>query len=43
MKTVTVTIYGQTYTATLLRVHPFGTIDVQLPNGQCYRVSGGAA
>jgi hypothetical protein len=43
MKTVTVTIYGRAYIATLLRVHPCGTIDVQLPNGNCYRVSGGAA
>ena len=37
---VNVTIYGRTYTATLLRVHSCGTIDVQLPNGRCYRVSG---
>ena len=43
MKTVTVTIYGREYVATLLAIHSHGTIDVQLPDGRCFRVSGGAA
>jgi len=43
MKTVKVTIYGREYVAKLLRVHPCGTIDVELPCGKCFRVSGGAA
>ena len=40
MKTVTVEIYGRKYVATLLAIHPHGTIDVQLADGRCFRVSG---
>lgn len=40
MPTTTVTIYGRQYVAKILRVHPCGTIDVQLPSGRCFRVSG---
>lgn len=43
MKTVNVTIYGREYVATLLAIHSHGTIDVELPDGRCFRVSGGAA
>ena len=39
MQTI-VTIHGRDYSARILRVHPAGTIDVQLPDGRCYRVSG---
>jgi hypothetical protein len=38
--TVQVTIYGRVYDAILLAKHAGGTIDVQLPCGRCFRVSG---
>ena len=41
MGTIIVTIYGRQYVAKILCVHPFGTLDVELPNGKCFRVSGG--
>lgn len=40
MKNVIVTIRGREYQAKLLRVYPAGTIDVELPSGRCFRVSG---
>ena len=40
MKYVNVTIYGREYRALLLASHACGTIDVQLPSGRCFRVSG---
>lgn len=26
--------------ARVLQVHPFGTVDVEFPSGQCYRITG---
>jgi hypothetical protein len=40
MKYITVTIYGREYRALLLTSHKCGTVDVQLPCGRCFRVSG---
>ena len=40
MQTTTVTIYGRQYVAKILCVHPCGTLDVELPSGRCFRVSG---
>jgi hypothetical protein len=40
MKQIKVTIYGREYIAKVLKVHPHGTVDVQLPSGRCFRVSG---
>ena len=40
MKYVNVTIYGRDYRALLIASHKSGTIDVQLPSGRCFRVSG---
>jgi hypothetical protein len=37
---IQVTIYGRAYTAKVLKVYPFGTVDVELPSGDCFRVSG---
>lgn len=31
-------VYGKL--GTIVRVHPFGTIDVEMPNGNRYRVTG---
>lgn len=37
---INVTIYGKTHRAKVLKVHAFGTVDVELPSGRCFRVSG---
>ena len=37
---IIVTIYGRDYPARILRSHPAGTVDVQLADGRCFRVSG---
>ena len=37
---IQVTIYGRAYMAKVLKVHPFGTVDVETESGACYRVSG---
>jgi hypothetical protein len=37
---VEVEIYGKRYLAKIIQVHPFGTIDVELASGKCFRVSG---
>jgi hypothetical protein len=39
-KFVEVEIYGKRYLAQIIKVHPFGTLDVELSNGKCFRVSG---
>jgi hypothetical protein len=33
-------IFGKIRTVLVLKIHPFGTIDVQLQNGNCYRLTG---
>ena len=35
-----VEIYGRRYLAKVLKIHPCGTLDVELSSGRCYRVSG---
>jgi hypothetical protein len=40
VKQIKVTIYGREYIAKVLKVHSSGTVDVQLPSGRCFRVSG---
>ena len=37
---IEVEIYGKRYLAKILKVHPFGTIDVELSSGKCFRLSG---
>lgn len=37
---VTTIVYGREQRVLILRVHPFGTYDIQLSNGNCYRISG---
>jgi hypothetical protein len=37
---IQVIIYGRAYRAKVLKVHPFGTVDIKLPSGDCFRVSG---
>ena len=37
---ITTQVYGRFVEGTVIAVHPFGTVDVELNNGQCYRVSG---
>jgi hypothetical protein len=38
--TKTMHIFGKVQTVTILAVHSFGTMDVQLTSGDCFRVSG---
>lgn len=40
MQHITVSIFGRQYCARVLRVWPFGTYDVELPDGRCFRVTG---
>ena len=39
-KFVEVEIRGKRYLAHVLKVHPCGTLDVELSSGKCFRVSG---
>ena len=38
--TINVTIYGKQCSVKVLKIHPFGTVDVELSNGKCFRISG---
>lgn len=38
--TKTMHIFGKIQSVTILAVHPAGTLDIQLTNGNCFRVSG---
>ena len=38
--TKTMHIFGKVQTVTILAVHSFGTMDIQLNSGDCFRVSG---
>lgn len=33
-------IHGKRYLAHVFKVHPCGTIDVELSSGKCYRITG---
>ena len=37
---ITTSIFGREVTGTILAVHPFNTVDIELTSGICYRVSG---
>jgi hypothetical protein len=39
-KEITTFIFGREVTGVILAVHPFNTVDIELPSGSCYRVSG---
>jgi len=36
----TMHIFGKVQAVTILAVHPAGTLDIELDNGKCFRVSG---
>jgi len=36
----TMHIFGKVQQVTILAVHKFGTLDIQLESGKCFRVSG---
>jgi hypothetical protein len=33
-------IFGKVQQVKVIKIHPFGTIDVELSNGKCFRISG---
>ncbi len=33
-------LFGRIVDGKIIKVHPFGTVDIELSGGQCYRVSG---
>jgi len=33
-------LFGRIVDGKIIEVHPFGTVDIELSGGQCYRVSG---
>jgi hypothetical protein len=39
-QTRTMHIFGKVQTVTILAVHKFGTMDIELESGKCFRVSG---
>ena len=39
-QTIQASIYGRVYDAKIIAVHDFGTLDVELPTGQCFRITG---
>jgi len=39
-KTIKTSIFGRIVEGKILAVHPFGTVDIEIANGNCYRVSG---
>jgi hypothetical protein len=39
-KTITTSIFGRIVEGKIIAVHPFGTVDVDIGSGVCYRVSG---
>jgi hypothetical protein len=38
--TIQTSLFGRIVEGKILDVHPFGVVDIELSNGQCYRVSG---
>lgn len=38
-KTIKTSIFGRMVEGKILKVHPFNVIDIQLSNGNCFRVS----
>ena len=39
-KTIKTSIFGRIVEGKILAVHPFGVVDIEIANGNCYRVSG---
>ena len=39
-KILRTSLFGKMVDGKILAVHPFGVVDIELPNGSCYRVSG---
>lgn len=39
-ETIETLIFGRMVAGKIIAVHPFGTVDLELPNGNCVRVSG---
>lgn len=39
-QTIKTFLFGREVEGKIIDVHPFGTVDIELPGGQCYRVSG---
>lgn len=39
-KRIKTSIFGRIVEGKILAVHPFGTVDIEIDNGNCYRVSG---
>jgi hypothetical protein len=37
---ITVQVYGAPVRVLVLKIHPFGTVDVQRADGLCFRVTG---
>jgi len=33
-------IFGKVQPVKVIKIHPFGTIDVELSNGKCFRITG---
>jgi hypothetical protein len=33
-------IFGKVQKVKVIKIHPFGTIDVELSNGKCFRITG---
>jgi len=39
-QTIKTSLFGRIVEGKIIDVHPFGTVDIELSGGQCYRVSG---
>jgi hypothetical protein len=39
-QTIQTSLFGRMVEGKIIDVHPFGTVDIELLGGQCYRVSG---
>jgi hypothetical protein len=39
---INTTVYGHLIRVKVIAIHPFGTVDVQRADGQCFRLTGGA-
>ena len=37
---ITISLYGKTQRVRVIAVYPFGTVDVERADGECFRVSG---
>jgi hypothetical protein len=37
---ITTSVFGRMVTGKVIAIHPFGVVDIELPSGNCVRVSG---